>query len=380
MKQLKYILFSVMETFLRMMPFPRKTGLIKIGFPDRNSPVLVTCNFHLTVERVKRALKGMDCYLLVANSQGINVWCAAAGGHFTHHSVISVLKTSGIEKLVNHRKIILPQLAAPGAEAKIIRQKTDWKVIWGPVYVKDIPTFIENKFKKTPAQREVEFPLSQRIEMAISWAFPISLVAGFIIFFVWKAAFLPLLLIIWGLAFLIFMLFPVYERLLSTEGKRHGFIFFDFGKGGFQLILWGLLLAGLLIYTNGAGIFSWGLFLRWGIVSLVVILLLSMDLQGSTPIYKSGLHPDRLFKITIDEDKCRGATFCEQVCPRNCYHVDRKRHKAEIPRRHLCVQCGACIVQCPFDALYFKNAHGEILSPESVRKFKLNLLGTRKIK
>ena len=380
MRRLKYIVSSIVETLLRMMPFPCKTGLIKIGHPDRNSPVLVTCNFHLTVERVKRALKGLNSYLLVANSHGINVWCAAAGGHFTSHSVISVLKTSGIDKLVDHHKIILPQLAATGVEAKLIHQKTNWKVIWGPVDAKDIPSFIERGFKKTAQQRQVKFPLLQRIEMAISWAFPISLIGGIIIFFIWQAALLPALLTIWGLAFLIFLLFPFYEKWLSQEGKRPGFIFFDFGKGGIQLILWALFLAGTFIYTNWVGTFAWLFFLRWSVVSLVIILLLSMDLSGSTPTYESGLHPERLFKITIDESKCKGATFCEQVCPRNCYLVDRKKHKAEIPNRHLCVQCGACIVQCPFDALYFKNSWGEILSPESVRKFKLNLLGARKTK
>jgi hypothetical protein len=65
---LKYIAVNIVEALLRGFPLPCKTGLIKIGSPDRNSPVFLTCNYHLTVERVKRALKKMDCYLLVANS------------------------------------------------------------------------------------------------------------------------------------------------------------------------------------------------------------------------------------------------------------------------------------------------------------------------
>ncbi len=94
MKLLTYAAVNVVETLLRVFPLPTKTGLIKIGSPDRNSPVFLTGNYHLTVQRVKRSLSGMDTYLLVANSRGINVWCGAAGGHFTNHSVISVLKTS----------------------------------------------------------------------------------------------------------------------------------------------------------------------------------------------------------------------------------------------------------------------------------------------
>ncbi|MCJ7656935.1 MAG: copper oxidase, partial [Candidatus Atribacteria bacterium] len=149
MKLFNYIITNIIESLLRMFPFPRKPGLIRIGNPDQNSPVFLTCNFHLTVERVKRALRGIDCYLLIANSKGINVWCAATGGHFTNHNVVSILKTSGIEKLVSHRKVTLPQLAASGIEAKTIKNKAGWEIIWGPVYAKDIPLFINNNFQKT---------------------------------------------------------------------------------------------------------------------------------------------------------------------------------------------------------------------------------------
>jgi CO dehydrogenase/acetyl-CoA synthase gamma subunit (corrinoid Fe-S protein) len=75
-------------------------GMLDI-IPDADSPVILTCNYHRTVEKVKRAIKGLDCYLLVANSRGINVWCSSTGGLFTNHDVISVLKTSGIEEIVN---------------------------------------------------------------------------------------------------------------------------------------------------------------------------------------------------------------------------------------------------------------------------------------
>ncbi len=105
-----------------------------------------------------------------------------------------------------------------------------------------------------------------------------------------------------------------------------------------------------------------------------------MDLAGSTPVMKSGLHEDRLLKITLNEKNCKGAAICELVCPRNCYRVDRKKHITTIPGLNQCVQCGACIVQCPFDALYFKSPDGKILSPETIRRFKLNLIGKRLIK
>jgi len=108
MNLLRFIGATIIETLLRVLPLPCKTGLTKIGNPGRNSPVFLTCNYHLTVERIKRALKGIDAHLVVANSRGMNVWCAATGGLLTNHSVISVLKVSGVEELVDHRNVILP--------------------------------------------------------------------------------------------------------------------------------------------------------------------------------------------------------------------------------------------------------------------------------
>ncbi len=382
MNLLKYIVVNIIETLLRIIPFPCKTGLIKIGNPARNSLVFLTCNYHLTVERVKRAFKGMDCYLIAANSRGYNVWCGSTGGHLTNHSIISVLKTSGIEELVDHRNVILPQLAAAGIESGVIHRKTGWEIIWGPVYANDIPAFIKGRFKKTPEMRKVKFPLIQRFEMAVMWAFPFSIIASIIAIPFRPEILLPLNILTWGLPLLIFISFPLYSRWLNPKKKNTSFskytVIFDLGR--VPIILWVIFMICLTTWRISISAFSWGFFIRWGFISFVIFLLVSIDLMGSTPIYKSGLHEDRFLKIIIDERKCRGAGFCEQVCPRNCYKVDRNRSIATIPGADRCVQCGACIVQCPFDALYFESPKGEIITPETIRKFKLNLIGKRLVK
>lgn len=377
MNRFTYLVVNLVGTLLRVLPFSCKTGLIRIGNPDEASHVLITCNYHLTVERVKSALKGIDAYLLVANSRGVNVWCAATGGLLTDHDVISVLKTSGIEELVNHRRVILPQFAATGVEGRVIKRKTGWKVIWGPVYAKDLPHFLNNNLEKTAEMREVEFPWPQRVEMAVAWAFPISIIVALIMLVFWSDAVLPLILMTWSLSFLIFLSFPLYSPWFNSEGKRKGFILFDFGRGGLQLILWVLFILGLLGYGVPFGGMSWGSLVRWGLVSFIIVLVLSLDLMGSTPVYKSGLHEDRLLKVVLDEKRCRGAGVCAQVCPTNCYEVDRNRHLATMPRADRCVHCGACIVQCPFDALCFQSPSGERIAPETIRKFKVNLMGRR---
>lgn len=377
MRFLSFAVFNILETLLRFSPFPCKTGLIKIGNPGKDSPIFLTCNYHLTVQRVKRVLKGMDAFLLVANSRGINVWCAAAGGHLTNHEVISVLKTSGIENLVTKRRIILPQLAATGVEAKVIQQKTGWRVIWGPVYAKDIPLFLENKLKKTKEMGEVTFPYSQRLEMAIAWAFLLSVILSLIMIIFWPKSVFPLVLLIWGFSFIIFLSFPLCFRRMSSGGKEDGSIFSRIGRWRFQLLLWiGIVLA-LFVCGILAKDFSWGIILRWSIISFVVILIISFDLAGSAPTFRGGLLEEKRLEVVLDKRDCRGAGFCEQVCPRNCFEVDKMEHTASMIGRERCIQCGACIVQCPFDALHFESSKGEKIPPETIRRFKLNLLGSR---
>jgi NAD-dependent dihydropyrimidine dehydrogenase PreA subunit len=376
MSRFVYFAASVIETLLRLFPFPAGTGLVVIGNPDRSSPVLLTCNYHLTVMRVKRALRGMNAYLLVANSHGINVWCASAGGLLNNHSIISVLKTSGVEKLVDHRNVILPQLAATGVEHKVIKDSTGWKITFGPVYIEDLKTFLESG-KKDATMRKVRFDILQRFEMAVAWAFPLSVVAAIIMLPFWPDKLVITLPLIWGLSLLIFLTFTLYSRWLKHERKTVGLIFFDFRQNGFLLIIWGIFMLGLILWNVFSGEFYWGSILPWVISSFVILLVLSMDLMGSTPIYKSSLHEEGLFKITLDKQKCRGAGFCQDVCPRDCFQVEKERHTAAIVRARFCVQCGACIVQCPFDALCFRAPNGDTILPKTIREYKLNLMGKR---
>ncbi len=374
MNSFRYVAISIIDALFRLFPHKSKTGCIRIGNPDKDSPVFLTCNYRLTVEKVKRTLKGMDAYLLIANSRGINVWCAATGGLFTNHDVISVLKTSGIEDLVEHSTVILPQLAAAGIEARAVQRKTGWRVVWGPVYAKDIPLFMENAPAKTPEMREVAFPLPQRIEMAVAWAFPVSILLSIIMIPFWRTISFPLILLVWCLSLLIFFSFPLYGGWMGS-GKGAKSITFE--RGWLQLVLWGIVLAALFIIGLTSGELGWSFLLRWGVISLVIIVILSFDLMGSTPVLKSGLHGDRLLRVVLDEEKCKGAALCEQVCPRNCYVVDAEQGVATVPGAQRCVQCGACIIQCPFDALYFKGPEGDRILPDTIRKFKLNLMGKR---
>ena len=367
MTVLKYIFWNILETFLRFIPISCKTGCFPIGNPGPDSPVFLTGNFHLTVLRVKRALRKMDAHLLVADSGGINVWCASTGGHLTNHSVISALKTSGVMNKVNHRRIFLPQLAASGVEGKTIFEKTGWKIIWGPVYAGDIPSFLEKSEKEIERLRCIRFPLLQRMEMAAAWAFWITLVLFPVCLIFWKERSLGLVVLIWSVSGLVFLAFPVWERLRSFRAGRPAGFFPVFG-----VLLFGLV-AFLYIFGNPA--FKDLLF--WGTSLSVLTLVLLIDLPGSTPVLKSRFHQERTYTIAVDSKSCRADALCQQVCPCCCLEVDHRIHCVTVPRLDRCVQCGACIVQCPFDALAFEDQKGNRIDPQVIRDHKLGLTGKR---
>jgi NAD-dependent dihydropyrimidine dehydrogenase PreA subunit len=375
---LKYGLFYILETIFRFLPIPQKTGLMKIGKPDRGSPVLLTGNYHLTVLKVKRALKGQNVFLLVANSRGINVWCAAAGGHFTHHEVISALKLSGIENHVDHRAIILPQLAACGIEAKVIDQRTGWKVKWGPVYIENFPAYLKNGQKKTASMSVVRFPLRDRLEMAVAWAFWISAIFSLVLLILKSEAVVPAIIVVWLLAVGVFSAFPVYLPLLRPKEQEELWEKRRLGRTIFLISFLFLVLAGVLIYSLWTTHLFLGFFLFWGMASAVAALVLTGDLAGSTPLLISEFREEKGFQVEVDREKCRGDGICGIVCPLDCFTLDEKSRIAILDRPELCICCGACIVQCQFDALSYADKKGRRVSPDFIRKHKVGLSGKRK--
>lgn len=377
---ISYIVTWIITRFVWLLPLPIAPRLIKIGNPDRSSPVLVTCNWRLTVRELMYRLRNEHLYLLVANSRGINVWCAAAGGHLTHHDVISIIKTSGIEEQVDHRTVILPQLAATGIDVAYIKRKIDWRAVWGPVSSRDIPEFLSGGREKTDRMRRVQFGLGRRMSVALGWAAQLSIPAVLIFAFVNWEAILPLIALIFGMSCALFVAFPLYKRFLGRPSRTWAGIAFGFEQGGIQLMLWGLFTTGLVVPAGVVGGESALFFFHWSLAGLVVTLFLTFDLAGSTPVYKSVEHEERAFSVILDVEKCRGTGICIEVCPRGCFDMDEENRKIMFARPDDCERCAACIVQCPFDALSFVGYQGERILPEITRTYKLNLLGKRQVR
>ena len=142
-------------------------GLYALGTPDQNSPVLVTCNFKLTFDILRRELAGRSSWLLVVETYGINVWCAAGKQSFSTEEVARQVKGSGLDRVVSHRTLILPQLAGPGVAAYRLRKLCGFSGVFGPVHIRDLPEYIDAGLEASSDMRRVEFPLGQRLMVAL---------------------------------------------------------------------------------------------------------------------------------------------------------------------------------------------------------------------
>ncbi len=356
------------DLFLRLFPHATATGLRAIGHPGRDAPVLVTCNYTLTVERLERVLAGHDVWLLVANSGGINVWCAAGGGHFTEHDIIAAVRAARLADRVDHRKLVLPQLAATGIRPEPIVEATGFDSDWGPARLEDLPSFLDHGCRVTRDQRTMRFPLVERLEMAAMWAPALTGITLAVV-----ASLLGLASGALAAATVLAMILAVFVALphLRVIGAIKWLTFaavatIAVGAAAGALALAGALASAPLVAT--------------AIACAAALAVLSIDLAGTTPWYPSSINSlGNHFDVELLEDKCTGAADCVKVCPSDVLAMDGHRRKVVLAHPAACILCGACIVQCPEDALRFRFRDGRVVEPEVVRTTKVNLLGRRTI-
>ncbi len=291
-------------------------GLYPIGHPTEDSPILVTSNYFVTYKRVVSSLEKQDvtAWLLVVNTEGVNVWCSAAGGNFTAEKILDQIDDTNLSEAVNHRQLILPQLSASGVN-HLVLNKAKWEVKFGPVNINDLGEYLQNDLSKTTSMSQVEFNLRSRIENCVSHNVFISLILiplilgiqilaqplGFLLQ-PWAQWLLVnvifLLLFIWAFGFLVGILYPITP---FNSGFLKGVIlsailvplcailFFTSSLLDFILAIGTLFLYGIVISTDFDG-FSpfWGtdfilkdyLLLTGAAVIIIIILIISPIIIG----------------------------------------------------------------------------------------------------
>jgi len=205
-------------------------GLYSFGNPTTSSPVFASANYTLSFDALRTSLQGMDGFILVLDTKGINVWCAAGKGTFSTEEIVRRIEATGLKDVVSHRTLIVPQLGAPGVSAHEVRQRSGFKVEYGPVRAKDIPEYMRTG-KASEEMRTVRFPIRDRAILI-----PVEIKN-----LLWLAILLPILLFLLGGLFPALMaltailggiaLFPILLPFLPTN---------DFTSKG---IILGLILA-----------------------------------------------------------------------------------------------------------------------------------------
>jgi hypothetical protein len=208
-----------------------ESGLYALGNPTPDSPVFVTANYTLSFDALRSNIIGIDGYILVLDTNGVNVWCAAGKKTFSTDEVVLRVAGTRLKQVVNHRVLILPQLGAPGVSAYQVKQRTGFKVEYGPVRATDLPEYLKTH-QATPAMRQVNFPLRDRftlIPMDLIYLLLPTLLVSLIFYFLLGG--LTSALAILAVTFSGTILFPVLLPWLPTH---------NFSSKGFFL---GLLTA-----------------------------------------------------------------------------------------------------------------------------------------
>ena len=277
-------------------------GVYAVGSPNKTSDVFVSANYKLSFDILRKNLDGINAWILVIDTKGINVWCAAGKGTFGTKELVFKVNAFEIDKLVEHRRIILPQLGAVGVAAFDVKTFTGFNVIYGPVRADDIKDFIRANYKATKEMRKVNFTLKDRLKQI-----PVDFVFGKYYLLI---AF-GLMLIISGLNKNGFSFDMVADKGLKAVlniflGYSAGIVFMPillpfipFRSFALKGLVTGLIMAAILYLTNFLGnslleVISWFLIIS-GISSFI-----AMNFTGSSTFTSlSGVKKEMKIAIPI---------------------------------------------------------------------------------
>ncbi len=222
-------------------------GLYTLGQPTADSPVFVTANYTLSFDALRSALAGMNGYILMLDTQGINVWCAAGKGTFGSDELVHRIEVTGLHEVVNHRRLILPQLGATGVAAHEVKKRSGFHVEYGPVRATDLPEYLRTG-QATPEMRRVRFNLPDRlvlIPVELVYVLPWMLLVAAVLYFIsgWFASVAAVAATLAGV-----VLFPILLPWIPTP---------NFSSKGFLLGAAVALPFGLMVLLGNPAAALW---------------------------------------------------------------------------------------------------------------------------
>jgi len=150
----KYSLLPLLVHRLNIYTDPRipmsvEEKLYEVLEPNEESPVLVTSNWALTYFIVSGEIEGskVPAWLLVKEAEGLGVLTAWAAGKFSGDSIGPLVKKSGIEDKVKHKRLIIPGKVAR-IRGELEEALPGWEIIVGPREASEIPGYLPGLVKK----------------------------------------------------------------------------------------------------------------------------------------------------------------------------------------------------------------------------------------
>ena len=131
---------------------------------DAERPLLVTSNYALTVFLVVRRLKGQSVRLLVVDTDGINVWCAAGKGVFSNKAIMEQVNRYDRDILGSGKwlKLIVPKFGFSGVDLRSLRDERIRPII-GPLYAKDLASYLADTPLRDRETERVHFGIQSRL-------------------------------------------------------------------------------------------------------------------------------------------------------------------------------------------------------------------------
>ncbi len=157
------VIFSWLFAFKRT--FIIEPGLYFTGEKyNIDSPLLVTCNYHMTVFVLWRILKRRDARILVIDTQGINVWCSSGKGQFSANEIMKQLNRydKSIISELDKIDLVLPKLSLSGVSIADLKKNSINPKI-GPVYAAELPEYLDDIPLKNRNNDRYKFSLKDRL-------------------------------------------------------------------------------------------------------------------------------------------------------------------------------------------------------------------------
>ncbi len=125
-------------------PVQVESKVYEIGRVGKASPVIVTTNFSITYFTVAGEVEAskVPTYIVCCDAEGMSVLTAWAAEKFTPESIDETIKRLGVEKMVGHKRLVIPGYVS--VMSGKLEEITGWKISVGPREASGIPSYLRN--------------------------------------------------------------------------------------------------------------------------------------------------------------------------------------------------------------------------------------------